>query len=923
MQEKNESFQHPLQIEVEQELRSTLRLPGRLDIQSGRCEYNICWFSELLDRFSKALSISEEHRLYASSLRIRYVESSVGIISEPPDLIFRQAVNEVCGICSSYSSLESQERSFKQESEITPPLFIDFDSIVTDEINASLSEKAEPTRVVRSLDFSNSYLTDEDLEVIFHDSDREYAQVNAINLAGNQLSDSCVCQVLSRAIEAGSELTVLDVSENQGITYRLILYISDLVRSLRLNQLRSISVAGIHLAGPRMAELLNNLSTSTTPCLETLNLSNTRLGMRDDVASEALSFTLSQIRQLTHLDVSHNFLREKHLTKIGESLALMDSIQILNVSHNAGGKGSLKLPAIASLCSVLGSVASLHSVHLEHTDMNDPTAFILADSLSVHPRIRHIDLSGNSSISIFGIQALLRLVLFREAGAESINLNNSFCHATRHIFNFSDPTGRYALDMGDLVHKAIARQCFRSWEKSGQAFEKTFKAVEVDAKPFKPEKDDENVWQLPDQGILRFSTIFRIYESDGSLSKIAEDHVVTDNMMQRFTRGVYAKIRSTDNKQAVIKSISESFVYDCDISQIVQYPGNSGHLTSLILQALLPKVKDPLRVIASNQAVFVKLRRPFRRILPVSVSSELISFNPVNPTGHYRFNLDDPLNKSIAVELFERARHEHDGFKESLYFQVIKNCTLNGSKLESISKSNVPDTGVLEFDYISPSRSGNNRSAGTVSPHDWTDFITKFSSAFSAKIEHINCRRILRELSSDIEITSAQLVDLLTKFPDAVDFKCDIAVTLLRRVSDYPNLKELMCRDRLGIPSVFTADSVQHLERRVGKLALFNPLKLENTANDCDLANEEDRCIALTILTLLAKEKGSRVVNSKIGETKESAVAMSPPKAWYTSLPDFGWWSCTYVVDEKGINTKLRKELAVSLCGYDKRTIEP
>ena len=389
---------------------------------------------------------------------------------------------------------------------------------------------------------------------------------------------------------------------------------------------------------------------------------------------------------------------------------------------------------------------------------------------------------------------------------------------------------------------------------------------------------------------------------------IAEEHVVTVEMMDRFTNGVFALVRSMENKQAIIRAISDSFVFDCDVSPIVLHSGNSGQMMSFILQSLLPKAKDPLRVIASTQSVLVKLRRPFRSIWS---STDGVCYNVDNPTGHYRLNLDSPREKLIAVELAAKAMHEYDDFKDIVNFKVIRNITWNGTKLERLPRWRIPDTGFIEFDYISPSRLP---ASDGVSGHNWTNFVGKFFDMYSKNRE---CHRLLVRLSSEIAITSAQLVELLSKFPDSMEFKCDLAVIFLRRVIDYPNLKEMLCRDRLGIPAVFSHEAVVSLENRVGKLALFNPLKIDNTTNDCDFGNEEDRCIAKTILKLLSKEKGSRLVNSKIGLT-----AAIPPKEWYSTLPDVGTWSCTYVVDEKGAHMKLRKELAVTLCGFDKKTVQ-
>ena len=143
---------------------------------------------------------------------------------------------------------------------------------------------------------------------------------------------------------------------------------------------------------------------------------------------------------------------------------------------------------------------------------------------------------------------------------------------------------------------------------------------------------------------------------------------------------------------------------------------------------------------------------------------------------------------------------------------------------------------------------------------------------------------------------------------------------LYSRIVDYPEMRELLCRPRLGLPAVLTASDVEELERKLGQLALQNPMKFENTALVCDLTKFDGRGLAHVILKLLSIEKGSRLVNSKIGERIDSLQAAEPPKTWYQALPHAGVWACTYVVDEKSINKSLRKELAINICGFDART---
>ncbi len=883
---------------------------------------SICWCSCLLDRLSQASILEESDRGRIAELRGHYVKSILQGDNVLYEDMFRNIIIEISDLSKRFAT-GNNDGSLRDDHTDVGQRIYDFDSIILDETNAAMNEKPHDDSSIEILNYSEKNLTDEELENLCKSKD--ISKLIEMDISGNRLSDTGVSKVVTRSMDEGARLHVLNVSENDGITYKFIFHLASHVRSLRLSELRSISIAGIHLAGPSLAELLNNLSTSTTPYLHSLNLSDTQLGMRDDAGCEALSFTLSQIRQLSHLDISKNFLRAKHLNQIGEALALMDSIRRLNVSQNAGGYmlvGGSKLPAVAALCFMLGSVASLESINLSNTYMTDETGFILADALSAHPKIKTIDVSDNTSIGLFGITTLLRLILFRPGSVESIDLNHSFAPSTKTLFDFEDPTGRYSLDMKSPVDKAIARQCFHCWEKSGQTFEKTFREIQLDGKPFvKPDKDDENVWQLPEEGRLRFYAIFKLFTDDGAPTTVSGKQAVKQEMLFRFKNGVYSKIKSVENKQEIIRAISDCFEFDCDISELVLDQSNSTVLKLRSLESLLPKVKEPLRVISAALPVFAKLKRPFRFLSSRTGNVDFGLLNPKNPTGHYRLNLNDPLQRSVAFQIFENASRENDSFKEIFFFQVIRNFTVNGVSTAYALTSSIPESGVCEFDYVSPFRLPQSEAIVSVSAHDWNSNIITFFSIYSEKGSQ-SCLEALKDSATRMFVTSNQLVDLLAKFSEDKQLKLDTTVTFIRRVTDYPNLKEMLCRDRMGIPAVFDHSGVEELEKRLGRIALFNPLKIENTTNDCDFTCEEGRAIAKVILTLLSKEKGSRLVNSRFGETKQTTIAFNPPKSWYTCLPDSGWWSCTYVVDEKSVNQKMRRELAITVCGFDKRSLQ-
>jgi len=872
----------------------------------------ICWFSELLGRICDDSYLDSEAKKLVEEKRDAYLET-LKRGSNAKEL-FDSLVDYVLELASvippASPKADGEDPKITQSSSLFLPLSVAYIRMTSPE----------------ELDARDCNMDDMQLQGILRSRQSGLGIVKRVNVSGNNLSDAAVCSLTKDLVQSEAKLETLDLSGNQLISDRTYLDLCQRLRSLQFTSLQSLSIAGIHVHGAAMLELLSNLNSSTTPSLECLNLADTQLGMRDDVGCDALAATLSQIRKLSSLDISHNYMRAKHLHIIGESLALMDSISVLNISSNSGGMlpSEPKLPAIASLCSVLGSIASLTEVYLASTGMNDETAFILSDSLANHHNIKRIDISGNANVGRFGIFSLLKLLLFKKDGVNSINLNDSLRNTNTRVFNFADPSGTYSLNLQSLRDIAIARQCFNIWELSRALLEKTLIGIEIDSKPFVPMKDAEEVWQLPERGILRFTATFKLFNEDGTLSEVGKPTVITREIMHRFVSGVYSEIRSVEQKQILLHSIASNFEFSCDLVDLLERSSSSRLLTTLITETLLPKTVNPLPTIAFMEKAFKKVKYPFR-FHSVSTgppsSAAYTHFNLNNPSGYYRLNLSNPAHRFTAVAAILRAKEENDGFKDVANFSVLRNCKLNGTAVKTEYDWTPPDCGIWEFDYITPQPSARKSLGQVIDSQAWLTFVQTFV-AMNSSCGRDQCLLELRKVSHRIRITCAQLVDLLARFPSDTDFRLDITVTLIRRVSDFYNLKEMLFRDRLGLPATFEAQALVRLEGRVGKMALFNPLKLENTTNECDLSTEEGRSIAKTILTLLSKEKGSRLVISRVGVTQDKMPPGEPPKNWFVRLPETGWWAVTYVVEEKSINMKLRKDLAVRFCGFHQSTVE-
>jgi hypothetical protein len=506
--------------------------------------------------------------------------------------------------------------------------------------------------------------------------------------------------------------------------------------------------------------------------------------------------------------------------------------------------------------------------------------------------------------------------------------------------------------MHDPFHRAIGRQCFRTWEfiesyhkKRGstiQSFSDTFVDMRLDGEGYKPDKDLENVWILPKKGLLTFTALFKLRESaDDVVNGRGTDPLttlkpVTDRMFHGFLKGVYSHIRLLPQQIQILDAISNFFLFtESQILQLIDDLVSTPRMRRNVLRKLFPsKTSGGLHIIRMYSDVI------FGKKSEKSSNTDHVSstvFSSENPTGHYVLSLANPFDRAIGQQLIsiDRAEIEYakqiDRAKNLGSFTNFRNGILDGKSFRYYPDWVLPHVGVWEFDYVTTHRfplsiaQKDTIPNSSVNETTWKEFLECMASVFDSNKEGgFNiAMTALRRISGSIMVTSAQLDALLRCDPSLTqDMKTEMAVILFRRIVDYAEVKEQLCRARMGIEPALDASGLEMLERKLGKLNLMNPMKADNTSFTCDLATPEGRFTAQIVLSLLSREKGSRIINSRIGKTESAAQTCDPPKSWNTFVPHEGYWSVTYVTSEdgSGIDKALRKRLSVDICGFDPRT---
>jgi len=641
----------------------------------------------------------------------------------------------------------------------------------------------------------------------------------------------------------------------------------------------------------------------------------------------------------------------------------MDILEELNISNNSpsyDGSGAL---ALDSLCSMMGSIASLRTLRMRNNSLTDKSAFVLADSLCIHANIVQLDLSDNPAIGSFGTFALVKLVVLNSfpfsKKIQKINLQNSFNPSTSPLtdFNFSDPSGHYALDLTCPFNRAVARQCLRHWElieKSSihrdawfiQAFDDTFFDLKYNGEKYKPEKDIENVWVVPSTGNLTFTAIYRMcsleelqdprkffarHISNHLPHPISDLKEVDDEMFACFLNGMYDVVKSLPQRSTLIDCVATFFKFtSAQVDRLIKHPSNTRSLRCRIAGNLLPKkTNDVLRILASHVDA---LEAYFRNSSQCNTSRAPTNswFSGANPTGEYSFDLTDPQDRGMAYWMVQIDRFDVEKLKRGVAtnipsFTNIRNSRLDGLPFKYTPDWVVPSHGVWRFDYLSPHRFAVEYTDASVPKpipdSTWNALVETTNEAIKAGQDRHVLLKAFRRLTRYTFFIDCNQLSSLLRIVDAKS-RIDLVAIFLRKLVDYAELKEVLCRPRLGLEPLIDSSTIPELEKRIGQFALVNPIKMDNTTFACDLSTTEGRLIAGMVLKLMTREKGSRLVNSKIGPRPDTATTADPPKAWHSNLPRDGYWSMTYVSTEdgSGADKSLRKQMALSVCGFDPRT---
>lgn len=801
--------------------------------------------------------------------------------------------------------------------------------------------------------------------------------IEELSLSGNMtLGDVCISNFLSRLGSVHDRLCaplrVLDLEDCRALGDQSINELVSLMGG-PLSQIHELNLSGIsvpHKCWRNLSKALSDLAL-----LRRLRLARTRCGLvsQDDVIQIARVISAT-VGPLEELDISGNYLLHQGCQALGEELrAGVETLIKLDCSFNAGfGSQSSKeirkdvhisyvegigptynpimlvMEALGETCVTHANFVNCHVAYEEDCLLED----IVPSS-----DITDLDVSGNIHGGQ-GTRCMVRLVtmpLDRECGhVERLHYGTGLREhdsSSLTVFDYSDPSAHYNLDLAHPQHRSILRMLLKRCELMDATLSDAFFDTLLNNRPlqtpleslcFKRLDRGGDDWQVPFDGNLRFN--FRIplsYERLEDATEVFKECQRTSKVavgLTAFVRLVklFEECQDMRSQEIMITAMSKDLVFK--MCQVKHLGNMAPHLFPFIVKTLLAAVEEG----ASRMALFDLVSSASNRHdSPVCVQTKnILLFNAKHPDGHYFLNLANYSDAGVAQRLiiltcWEKrrsvARSMADVSQHGNY-ESIRNAKHMGINFAFQSDWSLPLEGTLELDYVSPEKLSPLEKK-TLSEAAFTDFLDGIKNSTCRLMDKIHA---LNLIAHQIVVTPDQVKQVIEVFPawnptwaeeaqTLLAPRLEVFVTLYNRCLFQP---ELISTKVLYNPELLHLSEIVGIRERLGHIHTFHGLlvddesaNLGNRHGPLDLSVFDSWTVAKYIIQLAQKEPGDNVKEAKYSEfTKagfeDRGYAFIIPATWFPNPPSIGDFTCTYYVKPEEQRPQTRLALAKSLLGW-------
>jgi hypothetical protein len=694
-----------------------------------------------------------------------------------------------------------------------------------------------------------------------------------------------------------------------------------ILENISNRSLRHLDLSDNDLRGEGIKQLCHLLSNPSNK-ISSLELSKTSIGT-NEVRMLCDAFLTHETSWILDLSLSHNGLNSKamgHLARFisyagcslnwcdfswnsfdsiaGELLAgalsINKTLSSINLSANC-----LRDEGGQHIAACLLGNQTLREIYLSLNNIGGKTCFIFSKVLRVHPNMERLDLSDNP-LTEAGARSMFRTIL---RGLRCFVMMQN-CTFTNEIglFNHSNPSldSPYDLDLSQPYQVAILSELINMVNVNANCSFKSLsyrpssgtgaggggaggggeKEITITAQCKNNEtylRNGSAPWSIPNSGILKVHFLHQV--------TIPTESMAIDDLAFNTILAIVINAKSENDRKnwLMLMAMDAYFLTSqaqdlIDILEDRRLIGPGGISKVDLFLSIWSNIIDTVNM---YDFMYDNLDSEERLHLQHSLTLEKFKFNWINPTGHWRFDLSNRIQRNVFMQIIahnaveskfsELKSKRNDTSQHGNWFN-FRNEKYNNHEIiiDMEFIKNIPWNGYLEFDYVTTSRPGagggggtsGGGGGGTSAASITSQTISDLDFELLAKKLDISTRRRLTKSKGNIKLLELQLaitkyyftcsdvLNLMDCFMDDDQTQARVVIIMFNRIDDLFNF-DVILRHLSGV-------AVQDVFHCLGVLNCLNPLK---PAQDYRfyLKHIDNRIMTHSLLQLSSLENGDQL----------------------------------------------------------------
>lgn len=682
--------------------------------------------------------------------------------------------------------------------------------------------------------------------------------LHTLGLRGNRLTEKSIQVILGNV--ANRSLRHLDLSDNdlRGEAIRQLCH----VLSNPANKISSLELSKTLIGENEVRMLCDAFLVHETSWILDLSLSHN--GLDGKAMAHISKFISYSGCSLNWCDLSWNSFDALAGELLAGALSINKTLSSVNLSANC-----LRDEGGQHIAACLLGNQTLREIYLSLNNIGGKTCFIFSKVLRVHPNMERLDLSDNP-LTEAGARSMFRTIL---RGLRCFVMMQN-CTFTNQIglFNHSNPSldSPYDLDLSQPYQVAILSELinmvndntncsFKSltYRSSGSDKEMSITAQCKNNETYL--RNGSTPWTIPNSGILKVHFLHQV--------TIPTESMAIDELAFNTILAIVINAKSeNDRKNWLILMTMDAYFLTSQAQDLIdiledrRLIGPGGISKVDLFLSIWSNIIDTINL---YDFMYDNLDPDERLHLQHSLTLEKFKFNWINPTGHWRFDLGNRIQRNVFMQIiahnaveskFSELKSKRNDTSQHGNWYNFRNEKYNNSEIiidiEFIK--NIPWNGSLEFDYVTTSRPTTS-SPQTISDADFESLAKKLDISTRRRLTKSKGNIKLLELQLAITkyyFTCSDVLNIMDCFHDEDHTQARVVIIMFNRIDDLYNF-DVILRHLSGV-------AVQEVFKSLGVLNCLNPLKPSHDYR-FQMKHIDNRIMTHSLLQLSSLENGDQL----------------------------------------------------------------